>query len=125
VTAPDTLGNGSSASRAAMVVDDDATGPSIAVGGSTGTETDGQTQSFDWNISDTSGLSAISVVITQDGTPIYSTTNLADATGNFNFDSFGLGNFAIQISATDADGDRANDTATATASRSVTVTDDD
>src|SRR5205823_4008330 len=88
-------------------------------------ENDGQPQSFSWNISDPSGLSAISVVITQNGNEIFSTTDLSQAVGSFNFDSYGLGTFAISVSATDNDSDRAGDAATSSASRSVNVSDDD
>src|SRR5262249_21333468 len=88
--------------------------------------TDGQTQSFTWNVSDASGLSALSIIITQDTgsgpVVIYSTTNVADAVGSFNFDAFGQGTFQIQVSATDADSDRAGDALSSSGSRSVTVT---
>src|SRR4029079_2186664 len=97
VTAPDAEADRaddamtSSASRSVIVSDDDTTPPLIVLGGSTGAETDGQPQSFTWNISDAgSGLGALSVVITRNGSTIFSTTNLADAVGSFNFDSFGL-----------------------------------
>ena len=55
-------------------------------------------------------LGSVSVTITQDGNVIHSDTA---ANGSFNFDSYGLGNFQIQVSATDADNDRANDALTA------------
>src|SRR5262249_1366478 len=69
------------------VTDDDIAGPLITLGGSSGSQNDGQTQSFTWDISDASGLSALSVVIKQGSTTIYSTTSLSDASGSFNFDS--------------------------------------
>src|SRR5207248_1592434 len=53
---------------------------------------------------------------------IYSSTN---ATGSFDFNSFGLGTYEMHVTATDADNDRADDALTSTASRAVVVTDDD
>src|SRR5207253_1066210 len=72
-----------------------------------------------------SGIGGLSVTVTRDGTIIYTTSNVADATGNFDFTSFGLGTYHIDISATDADNDRANDSLSASASRTVVVSDDD
>src|SRR5205085_2644483 len=95
----------SMASRSVTVTDDDTAGPVITLGGSTGSENDGQAQSFSWNVSDASGLSALSVVIKKDGATIYSTTDTANAVGSFNFDSYGLGTFTIDVSATDNDND--------------------
>src|SRR5207244_2582911 len=69
-----------------------------------------------------SGLGSVTVSITKDGTEIYSST---DASGSFDFNSYGLGAYEMAVSATDADSDRALDNLTSTASRSVTVTDDD
>src|SRR5439155_2898706 len=115
-----------SASRSVTVSDDDTDAPTIVLGGSTGSENDGQTQSFNWNISDAgSGLGSISVIVRKDGNVIYQTSDLADAVGSYNFDSEGLGTFTIDVSATDTDSDRADDALTSTASRAVTVSDDD
>ncbi len=125
VTATDTVGNMTTASRAVSVSDDDSAGPTISLSGSEGTENDGQPQSFGWNISDLSNLTGLNITITRDGEEVYSTSNLANATGNFNFDSLGLGTYQITISAEDADADRAGDTATSIATRTVTVGDDD
>ena len=44
----------STGTRMVIVADDDTAGPAIVLGGSTGSETDGQTQNFTWNISDPS-----------------------------------------------------------------------
>src|SRR5207249_8119481 len=87
----DWVGDASSStdSRAVTVSDDDTAGPVIVLGGSTGSENDGQTQEFTWSVSDASGLSALSVVIKKNGSQIYSTSNTADAVGSFNFDSYG------------------------------------
>ncbi|MDX1946030.1 MAG: hypothetical protein SFU86_11585 [Pirellulaceae bacterium] len=115
----------SSGTRTVIVVDDDTDPPTIVLGGSTGAETDGQTQNFTWNVSDFSGLSSLLVVIQQDGNTIYSTALLSDAVGSFNFDTYGLGTFTINVSATDADNDRLGDSLSSSASRSVVVTDDD
>src|SRR5947199_7530983 len=73
-------------------------------------------------LSDASGFSSISVVITQDGNIIHTSS---DASGSFDFNSYGLGLFEIAVNATDADSDRANDTTSSNSSRSVTVSDDD
>src|SRR5687768_10627855 len=112
--------------RTVTVSDDDVAGPVIVITGSQGSENDGQTQVFNWNVTDAgSGLSALSIVITRDGDTIFSTTDLAQASGSFNFNSYGLGEFKIEISATDNDTDSAGDKLSAQGSRSVTVTDDD
>src|SRR5207248_3121717 len=65
---------------------------------------------------------SVLVSVTKNGVEIYNST---DASGSFDFNSFGLGTFAINVSATDADGDRPDDALTSTASQSVTVSDDD
>src|SRR5207249_716219 len=113
----------SSASRSVTVSDDDTAAPVIALGGSTGSENDGQNQNFTWDVSDVgSGLASVGVSITKDGTEIYRST---PASGTFDFNSHGLGTYAINVTATDVDSDRALDSLTSTASRSVTVSDDD
>src|SRR5207247_61564 len=94
----------STASRSVTVTDDDTTGPTIVLGGSQNAENDGQDQVFTWNVSDVSGLSSVSVVITQDGNVIHSSS---DASGSFDFNSYGLGVFQISVNATDNDADRA------------------
>src|SRR5439155_10582043 len=125
VNAADGVGNTTTASRSVNVSDDDTSGPAIITSGSTGSETDGQTQSFGWNTTDASGLAGMNVTITRNGEVVYSTSNLTDAAGNFNFDGLGLGTYEMSISATDADGDRADDALTSTASRTVVISDDD
>jgi len=114
-----------SASTSLLVFDDDTEAPLITLGGSEGSVDDGQLQSFSWNVSDASELSALSITITKDGAEIFSTTNTADAVGSFEFDSYGLGSYTIGVSATDGDGDWSGDSSTASAIRSVTVSDDD
>src|SRR5438477_24747 len=47
------------------------------------------------------------------------------ATGSFDFNSFGLGDYQITVSATDADKDWVGDQLSSLASRSVSVSDDD
>src|SRR5204862_4408348 len=56
----------SSASQSVTVSDDDTAGPVIVLGGSSGSQNDGQIQSFTWNVSDVSGLSALSVAKNRD-----------------------------------------------------------
>src|SRR5207247_93386 len=112
-------------SRSVTVSDDDTAPPQIVLGSSQNAENDGQDQKFTWNVSDPSGLSALSVVVTRNGLPIYSTTDLANAAGTFDFNSYGLGSYQISVNATDNDGDRAGDTLSSSDVRSVTVTDDD
>src|SRR5205085_1031881 len=69
-----------------------------------------------------SGLGSVSVSITKDGVEIY---NASDATGSFNCDSYGLGTYAMSVSATDADNDRPDDALTTSTSPRVSVSDDD
>src|SRR5205823_1306878 len=104
----------SSASRTVTVSDDDTTAPLIVLGGSTGSETDGQDNTFTWTITDAgSGVASSTVSVTKDGVEIF---NSSDLSGTFDFNSFGLGTFQISVSATDADADRANDSLTSSAS---------
>src|SRR5205085_1898337 len=113
----------STASRTVVVSDDDTAAPVITITGSEGSENDGQDQSFTWNVQDAgSGLGSVSVSITRDGVEIFNST---DASGTFNFDTYGLGTYEINVTATDADADRADDSLSSSASRSVVVSDDD
>src|SRR5439155_24543158 len=96
------------------VTDDDTAAPFILLGGSQNTENDGQDQVFTWNVTDVSGLSSVSVVITQDGNPIHTSSA---ASGSFDFNSYGLGVFQISVNATDNDGDRAGDTSSSSDAR--------
>src|SRR5437763_4395036 len=93
--------------QSVTVSDDDTTGPIITPGGSQNSETDGQTQSFNWSVSDPSGISALSVVITRDdGTgpaTIFSSNDPNVLSDNYNFDTWGLGTYTLTINATDAD----------------------
>src|SRR5205823_2510558 len=113
----------SAASRSVTVADDDTEAPIITLGGSTGSENDGQNQTFTWTVSDAgSGLASVTVSVTRDGVEFFSST---DASGSFDFNSYGLGTYEIHVSATDADADRIGDAMTSTASRAVVVDDDD
>src|SRR5439155_1569420 len=113
----------SSASRTVVVSDDDITPPVIVLGGSAGAQTDGQDQLFTWDVSDAgSGLGSVGVSVSKDGVTFFTS---AAPTGSFDFNSYGLGAFAINVTATDADNDRAGDSLTSSDSRGVVVTDDD
>jgi hypothetical protein len=90
--------------------------PLVNVGGSSGTETDGQTQQFSWSAVDDVGLAFVSATVTQDGNPIFTSS---DAAGSLNFDAYGPGNFGIAVTAIDTTSQLA------TASQFVTVNDDD
>jgi hypothetical protein len=126
VTAIDTTGQSASASRSVAVSDDDTQGPTIVLGGSTGTENESHLQEFTWDVSDDSGLSVFEVVVSQDTgsgpVEILRTEDLADAVGSFNFDSYGVGTFEISVTATDADNDWSGDASQSSAMQSVTVT---
>src|SRR5206468_3891818 len=113
----------STASQSVTVSDDDTEPPIITLGGSTGDETDGQDQIFTWSVADAgSGLGSVSVSITKDGVEILSST---EASGSYDFNALGLGDYQINVTATDADADRALDAMTSIASRRVSVSDDD
>jgi uncharacterized protein (DUF2249 family) len=105
------------------VIDDDTTAPAIALSGSQGNENVGQDQVFSWNVTETGSTPAtVSVIITRNGTQIHTSTS---ATGSFDFNSQGLGEYVMTVTATDADNDAASDSLTSTDTRTVTVTDDD
>src|SRR5207249_1392035 len=87
-----------SGSRSVVVSDDDTTPPQIVLGGSQNTEDDGQNQNFTWNVTDPSSLSSVAVTIRKDGSVIQS---FSTATGNFDFNSLGLGTYDITVSAAD------------------------
>ncbi|MCI0461807.1 MAG: putative Ig domain-containing protein [Gemmataceae bacterium] len=105
------------------VSDDDSTGPTILLGGSSGTETDGQDQQFTWDVSDVSGLSTIDVTITKVGFGVLA--SFATASGSYDFNQAGPGTYTLTVGALDNDGDRSGDQSSSTAERSVIVTDDD
>src|SRR5207248_403776 len=118
------------ASQSVVVSDDDTTPPVIVLGGSSGDELDSQTQSFTWDISDSgSGLAGIEVTITRDDgsgpVVICHTTSLADAVGSFDFNSYGLGEFKIFVSAGNADTDWAGSDQQSAAGLVAVVVDDD
>jgi hypothetical protein len=95
--------------------------PQVALSGSSGAQTDNQTQSFTWAATDPDGdLASVHIVITQ--TVGATTTTVLDSTavsGTEDFDALGLGTFTITVDATDALGHTTHVT------QSVTVTDDD
>src|SRR5207248_2112554 len=105
--------------RNVIVSDDDMTAPTINLGGSTGSESHALAQSFNWSASDASGLSAVSVSVTQDGNVIYTFNT---ASGSFNLDAYGIGTFIITVSATDGDNDSAGDSLSGSSTRQVVVT---
>ena len=111
--------------RTVVVADDDTAPPSLTLGGSSGTETDAQTQVFTWNISDASGLASTEVLMHQNGGGFFGGIL---PSGSFNFDAYGLGTFVMSATATDADNDWSllgSDSLNSSATRSVTVVDDD
>src|SRR5207247_338929 len=77
--------------RTVTVTDDDTAAPTITLGGSSGTQTDGQNQNFTWNVTDASGLASVAVTITRNGSTVFTSTN---ASGVFDFNSLGLGDYA-------------------------------
>src|SRR5207249_3012570 len=62
------------------------------------------------------------VSITRDGVEVYNSTS---ASGNFDFNTLGLGTYEITVNATDADSDRLGDALSSLSTRTVTVSDDD
>ncbi len=107
-TATDAKGATKTGTHSFELVDDDATGPTITLGGSGGLERISETQEFTWDVADPSFVQSITVEVTHDGAKIYplaSDPPPADF-GSFNFDSYGSGLFEITVTATDADNDR-------------------
>lgn len=125
LTAADSEGAVVVAGRAATVVDDDADAPIITLDGSSGTQLEIDTNEFSWDVTDPSGLSVLSVVVTRDAGDgpevIYSTTDVGDAVGTFNFDDQGVGVFEIMVVATDGDADWSGDGAGSSAGRTAVV----
>ena len=101
-----------------VLTDDDVDGPTVLLGGSSGVEYVSDPQSFMWDASDPSGLASVAVTVTQDGVPVYTST---DESGQFDFDSLLKGDFEVTVVAADADDDWAGDASTTTVTRSVTV----
>src|SRR5439155_27124580 len=60
----------SSMGRTVVISDDDTTPPLIVLGGSQGSEYDGQNQNFTWNVTDASGLDSVRVTIHKNGSVI-------------------------------------------------------
>ncbi|MEM8672175.1 MAG: tandem-95 repeat protein [Planctomycetota bacterium] len=107
------------------VMDDDVDSPIVEIAGSNGTELEIDTNEYSWTVEDASGLSAFSVTVTRDNgdgpVAIFSTTDIADSTGSFNFDDYGVGIYEVLVVATDADGDWAGDAASSNAGRTSVV----
>jgi hypothetical protein len=85
--------------------------PRMMLGGSTGTQSEAQTQAFTWNV--TPARAGVSVVVTRDDEVVLTS---ARATGRFNFDRLGLGRYTLTVTVADANGGPVH-----TVSRSVTV----
>jgi len=122
VRVTDDEGTSTVATSTVNVTDDDTAGPSITLGGSTGTQTDIATQAFTWSTADPSGISSVAVIVKRGTTVIYSSTS-ATTSGGYNFDAYGPGTYTLNVTAIDADNDRTGDTATTIApTRTVIVT---
>lgn len=106
------------------VADDDPDAPAIVLTGRTGVTADAP-GSFGWSVTDASGLSQLSIVVTQDvgdgPVVLLDTESLSSAEGEFDLNSYGLGEFEIQVTATDADADRDGDQLSSSATRTVRV----
>src|SRR5262249_31858252 len=111
-------GSTSNVVRLTVTPDDDTTPPLIALGGASGTQTEGQDSFFTWDVIDASGLREVAVTVRQDGRDIYAVTT---ARGRFDFNAFGPGTFEIVVRATDNDNETANDALSGTADRRVVV----
>jgi cyclophilin family peptidyl-prolyl cis-trans isomerase len=100
--------------RTVTVTDDDDDPPVVTLGG------DEIDKNFTWNVVDTgSGVGTVSVTVTKDGNSIF-TSGLAS--GNFDFNSEGAGDFVITVNASDADNDAAGDASSSNGNtRTVTV----
>ena len=115
-----------SATRQVTVVDDDTSAPVVTLGGSTGTENDGQNQLFTWTMADASGVSSASAELQKlSGSSWVTLATSSSANSQFDFNSYGLGTYRIIASATDNDNDWTGDKLSASTSRQVTVVDDD
>ncbi len=101
------------------IVDDDISGPSISLGGSSGSQSHALDQFFTWNVSDPSGIYSRNVRITGPG---LDQTITNQNSGRFDLNSYGPGKYTILVSATDNDNDRSGDRKSSSKSRSVTIT---
>jgi len=91
--------------------------PVINLSGSTGDESDGESQHFTWDVFSTDDeVASVEVTIRKSGAVIHNSTS---ASGTFAFDDLGLGRYTIDIIASDLEG------RTSIESRSVGVFDDD
>lgn len=126
VTATDSADFSRTSHRYLTLSDNDTTPPSIILGGSSGTQSNGATQFFTWNVSDASGIFSNSVVVRHNGTQIFSTGSHSSSalfgSSGFNFDQVvnqrGTGTYTITVTATDDD----NSGLTRTGTREVLVT---
>ena len=103
------------------IVDDDTEGPAIVV--SAPNQDDGANNIISWEVSDESGLTSVAAQIFQDEQLIFDSD--VNATGEFDLNSFGTGNFRLSISATDADNDWLGDRMQRTMSSEFAIVDDD
>ncbi|HYH63926.1 MAG TPA: hypothetical protein VD866_04440 [Urbifossiella sp.] len=128
VTASDAGGATRTVTRTATVTDDDSAPPDITLGGSLGTESDSQAQSFSWSVVDASGFTFLSVVVTRDTgngpEVVFNSTDPAAASGGISLETYGPGTYDITVAAIDGDGDRPGDGLSASAQRAVVVVPD-
>lgn len=103
------------------ITDDDTLAPQITF--EAPIENDGSNNVLAWNVSDVSGLSAVSAKISRGDQVILDTD--VDPQGTFDVNSFGIGTYTVEVTATDADNDWVGDQLSRTETTNFTITDDD
>jgi|GEM_PF-5947056 len=107
-----------------IVADDDTDVPLIELKGRSGVTADAP-GTWNWLISDVSGIAEFSIEVTHDSgngpVTIFSSSDSADLQGSIDLSPLGVGEFAVTVTATDADADRSGDSLSATATRTIRV----
>lgn len=124
VVATDTFGRTSTRTQTVDVIDDDVIAPTITFSGPSNAvnpQLDSVTQAISWSVADDSGVGTVFVELLRNGISVFT----SGASGTVNFDSFGIGNFVLEVTATDGDNDWAGDGATTTSASFTGIFNDD
>lgn len=103
------------------IIDDDQAAPNVDI--QVSQALDGVGNFFSWNITDPSGITTNTAVITRDGETIFE--GGIELSDKFEIDAEGLGAYAITITSTDADNDWDGDTTGTSKSATLSIADDD
>ena len=103
------------------IADEDSDPPTIGI--SLPNDVDGDDNLLMFNVSDASGLQAVSARVSQGDTVLLD--GPIPGISAFDLNTFGIGTFLVEVTAEDADNDSEGDSLSATQTQEFTITDDD